>query len=302
MSVYPFIEAEKAEQQSNLKLTCKLFKVSRSAYYAWSKHVVSERRSADDDLAEQITEIHRESRGTYGIPRVTAELRRRGASAGKNRVARLMAERGLVGRTKRRFKKTTIVDPTVTDHAVDLIKRAFGPEVREVNTGWCGDITYVRTHEGWLYLATVIDLCSRCVVGFAMAEHMRASLVCEALQMALRARRPAPGLVFHSDRGSQYTSGEFRQLLEANDITQSLSRPRQCWDNAVGESWFATLKEELIYRESWPTRAKVRHAIFEFIEVFYNRKRIHSSLGYLTPVDYEEKRRKEIDFSTAQAA
>ena len=138
--------------------------------------------------------------------------------------------------------------------AIDLIGRVFGRRVREVDTAWCGDITYVRTWEGWLYLATVIDLESRRVVGFAMAQHMRASLVCDALEMAITQRRPAPGLIFHADRGSQYTSGTFRKLLTEHHITQSLSRPGQCWDNAVAESWFSTLKEELIYRQAWPTR------------------------------------------------
>jgi transposase InsO family protein len=173
------------------------------------------------------------------------------------------------------------------------LQRTFGPEVREVDAAWCGDITYVRTWEGWLYLASVIDLARRRVVGFAMAAHMRSELVCDALKMALRSRRPAPGLIFHSDRGSQYTSGQFRELLEANGVRQSLSRARQCWDNAVGESWFSTLKEELVYRHAWPTRAQARRAIFEFVEVFYNRQRLHSSLNYLTPVEYEERRAKE---------
>ena len=150
-----------------------------------------------------------------------------------------------------------------------------------------GDISYLRTGEGWCYLATVIDLASRRVVGFSLAEHMRASLVCEAMEMALKARRIAPGLVFHSDRGSQYTSGQFREQLAAWGVAQSLSRPRQCWDNAVAESFFATLKTELAYRQSWPTRAAARSAVFEYVEVFYNRRRLHSALGYLPPVEYE---------------
>jgi putative transposase len=300
--MYPFIEAEKAGQDGNVKLACDLFEVSRSAYYDWSRHAPSSRELSDQELGDKITELHAASRRTYGAPRITAELRRQGITAGKKRVARLMALRGLVGRARRRFKKTTIPDPSATDLAVDLLKRTFGPEVREVDTAWCGDITYVRTWEGWLYLASVIDLASRRVVGFAMAEHMRADLVCDALQMAIDRRRPAPGLLFHSDRGSQYTSGQFRQLLEDNGVRQSLSRPRQCWDNAVGESWFATLKEELIYRQSWPTRAQARHAIFEFVEVFYNRQRLHSSLNYLTPAEYEERRARAHKEVATQAA
>ena len=198
-----------------------------------------------------------------------------------------MVRLGLVGRCKRRFKKTTIADPKAEVNAVDLLKRVFGPGVYEVNTAWCGDISYVRTWEGWCYLATVIDLASRRVVGFAVANHMRASLVCDALAMAIRHRRPAPGLVFHSDRGSQYTSAEFRKLLDAHGVTQSLSRVGQCWDNAVAESFFGTLKEELVYRSAFPTRQHASRAIFEYIEVFYNRRRLHSALGYRSPADYE---------------
>ena len=159
---------------------------------------------------------------------------------------------------------------------------------------------HLRVGEGWAYLATVIDLASRRVVGWALADHMRSELVCDALRMAIDARRPGPGLVIHSDRGTQYTSTEFHQLLDANAITQSFSRPRQCWDNAVAESWFATLKLELIDRQSWATRAQVRRAVFEFIEVFYNRQRLHSSLGYLTPAEYEA--RQIHHRTTAQAA
>ncbi len=196
-----------------------------------------------------------------------------------------MRQRALIGRCQRRKTRTTISDPEAA--AADLIKRKFGPGTIEVDRVYVGDITYVWTWEGWLYLATVIDLASRRVVGWAMADHMRASLVCDALSMAVDARRPGPGLIFHSDRGSQYTSSDFSDLLEANKVTQSFSRPAQCWDNAVAESWFSTLKHELIHRQSWPTRARARRAIFEYVEVFYNRRRLHSSLGYLSPADYE---------------
>jgi transposase InsO family protein len=213
-----------------------------------------------------------------------------------------MVRRGLIGRCKRRFKVTTTPDPDATSLAPDLIKRNFMPQAHEIDTVWCGDITYIRTWEGWLYLATVIDLASRKVVGFAMADHMRAELVSDALDMAIERRQPARGLIFHSDRGSQYTSEKFRKLLRQHHVVQSLSRPRQCWDNAVAESWFATLKEELIYRQGWPTRTTARRAIFEFIEVFYNRQRLHTSLGDLTPVAYEERRRQNSGPSDTQAA
>ena len=289
MNVYPFVEAEKAEQDGNVAMACRLLEVSRTAYYEWSAKEPSARELSDAELFEKITEIHKASRGTYGAPRITGKLKDRGVCAGRKRVARLMALHGLVGRCRRRFKKTTTPDPDAETKAIDLICREFGVGVREIDTAWCGDITYVRTWEGWLYLATVIDFASRRVVGFAMAEHMRADLVCDALEMAIDLRRPEPGLIFHSDRGSQYTSSDFRELLEKNGIRQSLSRPRQCWDNAVAESWFATLKEELIYRQSWPTRSLAQRAVFEFIEVFYNRQRMHSSLCNLTPVEYERR-------------
>ena len=290
MNVYPFVGAEKAEQDGNVAMACRLLEVSRTAYYEWSTKEPSARELSDAELFEKITEIHKASRGTYGAPRITSKLKDRGVCAGKKRVARLMAVHGLAGRCRRRFKRTTIPDPNAETKAIDLICREFGIGVREIDTAWCGDITYLRTWEGWLYLATVIDFASRRVVGFAMAEHMRADLVCDALEMAIDLRRPEPGLIFHSDRGSQYTSSAFRDLLEKNGTRQSLSRPRQCWDNAVAESWFATLKEELIYRQSWPTRSLAQRAVFEFIEVFYNRQRLHSSLGNLTPVEYERRR------------
>jgi len=301
VNVYPFVGAERAEQDGNVAMTCRVLEVSRAAYYEWSKQGPSPRQLSDAELAEQIRHIHKASRGTYGAPRITTELREQNICVGKKRVARLMVLNGLAGRCKRRFKKTTIADPDAETKAIDLIKRSFGIGVREIDTAWCGDITYVRTWEGWLYLATVIDLASRRVVGFAMADHMRAELVKDALQMAIDRRKPAPGLSFHSDRGSQYTSAAFRQLLDENDIVQSLSRVGQCWDNAVSESWFSTLKEELIYRVVLPTRAVARRAIFEYVEVFYNRTRRHSSLGYISPAEYE-RRGIDLALSRAQAA
>lgn len=284
MNVYPFIEAEQAGQ-GNVAMACRLLEVSSSAFYDHATHVPSKRELDDRALIEGIKAIHVASRGTYGWPRIHQALRREGIRTSGKRVRRLMRTEGLVGRCKRRFTKTTIPDAQAA--AVDLVKRVFGPGTVELDRIYVGDITYVWTWEGWMYLATVIDLSSRRVVGWSMADHMRAELVCDALQMALDIRRPAPGLVFHSDRGTQYTSAEHRQLLDANGITQSFSRPRQCWDNSVAESWFATLKLELIHRQSWPTRAHARRAVFEFIERFYNRTRLHSSLGYRSPAEYE---------------
>jgi transposase InsO family protein len=291
MSMYPFIEAEKAGQ-GNVVLTCDLFEVSRSAYYQWHQQRPSQRAEEDAKLAAQIGEIHEESRQTYGAPRVHQELRQKGKRCARKRVARLMKRLGLAGRCPKRWKKTTIADPEAIPTAIDLIGRNFKPGL-SLNRVLVGDITYVRTWEGWLYLATVIDLASRRVVGWAMADHMRAELVCDALAMAIAARSPEPGLIFHSDRGSQYTSGKFTKLLAAHGIRQSLSRPRQCWDNAVAESFFSTLKAELVHRQGWPTRARARQAIFEFIEVFYNRRRLHSSLGYLSPAAYEARLTQE---------
>jgi transposase InsO family protein len=232
VSVYPFIEAEHAEQDGNVAMACRLLEVSRAAYYTWSKHIPSERQLSDEALAERISEIHARSRGTYGAPRIARMLRREGVCVSKKRVARLMAELGLAGRCKRRYKRTTIPDPAA-QAAADLIKRVFGPGTVELDRVYVGDITYLRTWEGWAYLATVIDLASRRVVGWSIADHMETSLVSDALTMAIQARRPEPGFVFHSDRGSQYTSDEFRQLLAAHQGVQSLSRKGQCWDKGM---------------------------------------------------------------------
>lgn len=285
MNVFTFIEAEKAEQHNVVK-ACVLLEVSRSAFYEWHKHVPSARQRADEELGERIRAIYDESRGTYGWPRVHQALRNDGVHVGREHVARIMRDKGLVGRCRRRWVTTTISDPDVG--AVDLLKRSFGPGT-ELDRVYVGDITYIRTWEGWLYLATVIDLASRRVVGWAMAEHMRAELICDALRMAIENRQLAPGAMFHSDRGTQYTSKEFTDLLTKHQMIQSLSRPRQCWDNAVAESFFASLKLECIYRQALPTRAHARRAVFDYIEVFFNRRRLHSSLGYRTPAAYENK-------------
>ena len=296
MNVYPFIEAEK-QGQGNVRRACAMLRVSRAAYYVWSV-APEERRRSDDELLDTIKDVHRASRGTYGSPRITRALRKRGLRVSRKRVARLMAGQGIVGRAKRRRKRTTVADPAAAATA-DLLTRNFAPTAHALDTVWCSDISYVRTWEGWAYLATVIDLSSRRVVGLAMADHLRTSLASEALKMALARRRPEPGLIFHTDRGCQYTSGEFRELLARHRISQSLSRPGQCWDNAVAESFFSTLKEELLYRGTWPTRSAAKRAIFEYIEVFYNRQRMHSALDYLAPAEYEAR---QSDLNRAQAA
>ena len=227
MNVYPFIEAEK-QGQGCVRRACVLLSVSRAAYYAWSAADPEERRRADDELLQAIKDAHKASRGTYGAPRITRALRKQGRRVSRKRVARLMRQRGIVGRARRRRKRTTIADPAAAK-AADLLKRNFTPASHAIDAAWCSDISYVRTWEGWTYLATVIDLSSRRVVGLAMADHLRTSLVSEALEMALAQRRPEPGLIFHTDRGCQYTSGDFRGLLARHKIVQSLSRPGQCF-------------------------------------------------------------------------
>lgn len=286
MKLYPFIAAEKPAVR-NVKKTCVLLSVSRSAFYQSVRNEPSVHEQRDIELEERIVAIHEGSRRTYGAPRVHQHLRRDGIRTAKKRVARLMAGRGLAGRHRRRFKRTTIVDERAKA-SPDLVQRRFAAG-QALDGTWVGDITYLRTWEGWAYLATIIDLGSRRVVGFAVADHMRSSLVEEAMEMAVLSRRPAAGLIFHSDRGSQYTSRTFRSLLDRHGICQSLSRPRQCWDNAVAESFFSTLKMELVHRQPMPTRAAARQAVFEYIEVFYNRQRLHSALGYRSPAEYERE-------------
>jgi transposase InsO family protein len=288
VKAYPFIAAEKAAART-VSLACGLLSVSRSAYYQWSRQVPSTRRQADQQLRAGIERVHRDSRGTYGAPRIQQRLRQEGVFSSRKRVARLMAAAGLAGRQKRRTRKTTISDGALGE-ATDLIQRGFAPQQLSLDQAWVGDITYIRTWQGWAYLATVIDLASRRVVGFAVRDNMRSGLIEEAMQMALTARRPAGGLIFHSDQGSQYTSGAFRELLARHHVRQSLSRPRQCWDNAVAESFFSTLKTELIYRTPLASVNATRTAVFEYIEVFYNRQRLHSALGYQSPSAYEASR------------
>jgi putative transposase len=287
--VQAFITAEKQADRNVLK-ACELLVVSRSAFYDRLDHTPSAREVSDAELMERIKAIHAQSGGTYGAPRILDELREEGFHVGKKRVARLMIQAGLAGRCRRRYRRTTFADPQAK--AENLLARNFRPENLTLDTTWAGDITYVRTWEGWAYLATVIDLASRRVVGWAMADHMEASLVCDAMNMALVARRPAPGLLFHSDRGSQYNSGDFRALLAEQHIVQSLSRRAQCWDNAVSESWFGTYKLELIEGRSWSNIATLRSATFAWIEGWYNLRRRHSTLGGISPANYEKNRQR----------
>ncbi len=285
MTVHPFIEAEKRAGHS-VKRACELLKVSRAAYYARRTSAPGPRAVRDADLTERITAVHTRSRGSYGAPRVHAVLRHEGAACGRRRVARLMRAAGLTGRHRRRRHQTTVPDPRAATRP-DLIVRDFQPDPTGLDARWCGDITYIPTDEGWLYLATVIDIASRRIVGWATANHMRTDLVAEALTSACRQRRPTRPVIFHSDRGSQYTSRQFAALADELGIRLSVGRTGQCWDNALAESFFATIKRELLDTTTWPSRAAARTAIFDFIEGWYNLHRLHSSLGYRSPADYE---------------
>jgi transposase InsO family protein len=283
VSRYRFIAAEKARY--SVAQLCRVLRVAPSGYYAWQHRRPSARAEANAALTAQIRAVHDRSRCTYGAPRVHAELRAGGQRVSRKRVARLMRAAGLVGRPPRRFRRTTVADPQA--QAEDLVQRQFVAHAPD--RLWFGDITYVRTWEGWLYLAVILDAYSRKVVGWAMADHLRTEWATAALQMALRTRRPAPGLIQHTDRGSQYTSTAYGELLAAHDARQSVGRPGTCWDNAVAESFFATLKTELIHRQVWPTRRQAELAIFAFIAGWYNQHRRHSALGYLSPAEVERR-------------
>ena len=290
MNLYPFIEAEKT-QQRNVKRACELLEVSRAACYANRADSPSTRRLVDQELTEHIRQAHQTSKGRYGAPRIHAQLRRDGHRHGRKRIARLMRAAGLHGRTPRRFKRTTIADPAAAARA-DLVRRDFAVDAAAVNTRWCGDITYIWTWEGWLYLATVVDIASRRIVGFAMAEHLRAELACDALTNAIAARDPAPGVIFHADRGCQYTSSDYALLAGDLEVRLSSGRTGQCWDNALAESFFASLKGECLDLQPWPTRAGARRATVDYI-AWYNGTRLHSALGYLTPDEFESTTNKE---------
>ena len=260
--------------------------VSKSGYYAWRGRPLSERKRQDALLTEKIRQIHSRSHETYGYPRVHAELRSLGVRCGRRRVARLMRAAGLQGCVRGKKRRTTRRDPRAAP-AADLLRRNFvagGP-----NRIWLADITYIPTREGFLYLAFILDTHSRRIVGWSMASHMRTELVVDALEMAVWRRRPATGLlVHHSDRGVQYTAISFGKRLKEAGIVPSMGRTGTALDNAMAESFIATLKSELVHRHCFPDREAARSAIFEYLEGFYNRRRLHSALGYKSPVRYEE--------------
>ena len=278
------IEAEKANY--GVSRLCRVLGTSRSGYYAWCKRpAISARAKENLQLTEKIRQVYMTSYGTYGSPRVFATLRLQGVAVGVNRVARLMRLDGITARPKRRMKRTTDSAHNLPI-AKNVLDRRFN-EATKPNQIWAGDITYIRTHEGWLYLAVVLDLFSRRVVGWSMADNMRTDLVMNALLMAIGNRLPEGSVIHHSDRGSQYASFQYQDALSNNGMTCSMSRKGDCYDNACVESFFGTLKTELIHRQTWPTHASARSAIHDYIEVFYNRKRLHSSLGYCSPAEFE---------------
>ena len=263
---------------------CQELEVSTSGYYKWRNTGPSLHEQEDELLSGLIATICEEGRGNPGVRRVWAGLVAKGYRVSPKRVWRLMQAAGLRGRHPRAWRRTTVPGDEAAP-APDLIGRDFTAEA--VNTRWCGDITYVKTWNGWAYMATVIDLYSRKLVGWAIDDHMRTSLVTEALEMAIEQRRPAPGVIFHSDRGTQYTSGEFAKFCKKNKITRSLGKTGICYDNAVSESFFATYKKELIHTRPWPDMKRLRDATNDWVINYYNTIRRHSFLGYLTPTEYE---------------
>lgn len=263
---------------------CRVLGVTRSGFYAWYRRGPSTRSLADEVLGVRIREIHQSSRGTYGAPRVHRALRRGGVRVGRKRVERLMRRHELQGRVRRRYRCTTDSKHDLPI-APNALNRQF--QVDAPDRVWAGDITYIRTTTGWSYLAVVLDLHSRLVVGWSLANHMRTELIEEALQVALAWRLPAEGALHHSDRGCQYASSSYRKLLDQHGLQISMSRTGECYDNAVVESFFGTLKQELVHEASWHDLEEARAALHEYIEVFYNRQRLHSALGYRTPIEVD---------------
>ena len=264
---------------------CEVLEVSRSGYYAWRNRPPSAAAQRRAQLVERIAAVHVGSRQVYGSPRVCAELRSQGVACSENTVARLMRQRGIRSKMRRKFKVSTTHSRHAHPIAANRLNQEFA--VPLPNQVWAADITYIPTGEGWLYLAAVLDLCSRKVVGWAADDHLRAELPCRALEMAVQHRRPAGPLLHHSDRGVHYACDEYQALLARHGLTASMSRTGNCYDNAVVESFFGTLKTELTHHHTYATRNEARLALFEYLEVFYNRQRRHSTLGYRSPAEYE---------------
>jgi putative transposase len=270
-----------------VELMCEVLAVSRSGFYAWRRRPMSDRAKRQQELTDKIRLVHAQSRRTYGSPRVTAELKDQGVCICENTVAKLMKQAQIQAKIKRRFLPRTTDSAHAHPIAANRLDRDFA--ARAPNQKWACDITYIPTAAGWLYLAVVLDLYSRKVVGWSMQEHLRSELVEEALAMAIASRRPGAGLLHHSDRGVQYACGDYQDLLQAHGLTCSMSRCGKCYDNAVVESFFGSLKTELVHHERFATAEQARSTLFEWIEVFYNRLRRHSSLEYLSPEAFEAR-------------
>lgn len=284
MERFRFVRGHASEHP--VSTLCRVLEVSKAGYYAWVKRPPSTRAREDAALVTTIRDIHQESGRTYGSPRVHRELRAQGVRHGEKRIARLMRRAGIRAKTVRRFRVTT-----QSDHphpvAPNVLERQFSETTPD--RVWVGDITYLSTREGWLYLAVVLDLATRRVIGWSMRHTLERGLTLDALGMAIERRRPGPGVLVHTDRGSQYASGDYRALLAAHGMRCSMSRRGDCWDNAVAESFFATLKRELVDGADWRTRDEARSAVFRYIETWYNRRRRHSTLGYLSPEEFERQ-------------
>jgi len=281
---FAFIDAEKA--QWPVEVQCAVLGVSRSGYYAWRDRPEAPREAEDAELVVEIKAAHKAGRGNYGSPRVHRELRAKGRRVGKKRVERLMRREGIVGRRKKRFRKTTDSNHS-HPIAPNVLERNFDVELP--NAAWVTDVTYVSTHEGWLYLAAILDLFSRRVVGWAASANNDRALAIGALDRAVAERQPAPGIVHHSDRGSVYASGDYGDALTKLGAVKSMSGKGDCWDNAVGESFFATIKGEMIDHEDFQTRAAAIAAIADYIDGFYNPCRRHSAIDYVSPIEFELK-------------
>jgi putative transposase len=290
VSLFKLIDAEKADY--SISLLCRVLKVSRSGYYDWKDRPPSKRDRENAALTCQITQIHQRSRGIYGYPRVHAELQALGVRCSRKRVAKLMRKAGIQGCLRGRKRRTITRRDKRATPAPDLVGRNF--TAISSDRLWTADITYVRTQEGFVYLSFILDVYSRKVVGWSMSKSLRTELVVDALEMALWKRSPSSGLIHHSDRGAQYTALSFGKRLEEAGIVTSMGRTGSALDNAISESFVASLKTELLHRQRFCTRAAAKTAIFDYIEGFYNRQRRHSSLGYLSPCDYEQATMEEV--------
>jgi transposase InsO family protein len=281
---YQFIADHREEFE--ITVMCRVLAVSRSGYYAWCKRPTSARKMADQALSQQIKEIHQQSRQTYGSPRIRAELAAQGVRCGRKRVARLMRQAALCAKHRCKVKVTTTDSAHPYPVAPNLLEQDFSAS--RPNEKWSGDITYIPTAQGWLYLAVILDLYSRRIVGWAMSDSLERHLVIAALYMAIQRRQPPPGLLHHSDRGSQYASDDYQAVLTQAQMQCSMSRAGNCYDNAPIESFFGSLKTELVHHSHYQTKAEAKTDIFEYIEVFYNRIRRHSALAYQSPVNFEK--------------